>query len=270
MVVENYIEKVCSKEIDQIKEKTISDLIAYMHSCESSTIYITKNGEPVYVFTNTDIFEIFMHTNFELIILKYIEDNPKEIKYVLSHSNILDAYYYMRKYKFKHLPVVDENKKLIGEISFRLISSKLADIVIKDPLTGVYNQKYLDVLLEEYNEMEKPLGIIFIEILNLNIIESFYGIEVVNDIYKLFAMNLKQSLRDIDFVFRNKNIFKILTFNDLEVTDKIIKRLKSKLDNIEFNGNKISYKVAFSHVPELENNVLSAIDFCEKKLIEWN
>ena len=98
--------------------------------------------------------------------------------------------------------------------------------------------------------------------------DGIYGLDIVNAILKEFAKVIKKSVRDIDFVFRNDYIFKILTFNNLEITDKIVTRLKNSLDLIECNGVKPSFNIVFSHIPELENNILSAIDFCEKKLIE--
>jgi hypothetical protein len=48
MTLKNYIEQVCYKELDDIKDKMLSDLIAYMHKCESSTFYITHKNKPIY------------------------------------------------------------------------------------------------------------------------------------------------------------------------------------------------------------------------------
>jgi len=56
----------------------------------------------------------------------------------------------------------------------------------------------------------------------------------------------------------------------LDITDKIVKRIKNKLEHTEYEGIKVAFEVVFSHVPELEDNVLSAIESCEKKLIERN
>jgi hypothetical protein len=75
-------------------------------------------------------------------------------------------------------------------------------------------------------------------------------------------------VRDVDFVFRNQNLYKILTFNDLEVTEKIVKRIISKLENSSYKNIDISFKISFSHVPEIEDNILAAIERCEEKLIE--
>jgi diguanylate cyclase (GGDEF)-like protein len=216
------------------------------------------------------MFDIFMKNLLAVMISEYIKNNPKELKMLSVNTNILDAYYFMRSNKLKHIPIIDEKEALIGEISFKALSLKIADIVIKDQLTGLYNKKYFDVILEEYNEFNKPLGLIFIEFSNLNILEGLYGLNIVEKLIKIYAEIVKACVRDIDFVFRIGKQFRILTFNDLEVTDKIVKRIMNKLDNVEFEGVKATYNIAFSHVSELEENVLSAIESCEKKLIERN
>lgn len=268
MTLKNYLEKVCYKELSDIKDKTLADLIAYMYKCDTSTFYIVDNNKPIFIFTSTDMLEIFMKNILAVKIIDYIEQNPKELKKLPITTNILDAYYFMRSNKLKHIPIVDENDNLIGEISFKTLSLKIADIVIKDPLTGLFNQKYFDVLLEEYNEFNKPLGIIYIDLKNMNILEGFYGADKINEIIKTYAETIKKSVRDIDFVFRMGHRFKILTFNNLEITDKIVKRIKNRLENTDYEGIKVAFDIAFSHVPELEDNVLSALESCEKKLIE--
>lgn len=267
MTLKNYIEKVCYKDIGEIQEKTLSDLIAYMYKCESSTFYIVENDKPVYIFTSTDMLEIFMKNLLGVKITDYVKEQPKEVKTLDVETNILDAYYYMRSNKLKHIPIL-ENGKLIGEISFKTLSVKISDIVIKDPLTNLFNQKYFDVLLEEYNEFNKPLGIIFIELKNINILEGFYGPAVINEMIKTYAKAIKQSVRDIDFVFRMGNKFKILTFNNLEITEKIVQRIENKLKNTEHEGIKPDFKITYSHVPEMEENIITALESCEKKLIK--
>ena len=268
MTLKNYIEKVCYKDIEKLKEKTLSDLIAYMYKCDSSTFYVVENKKPIYIFTNTDMLEIFMKNLLNMNVKEFIIKNPKELKKLNVNTNILDAYYFMRSNKLKQIPIVNEKGELLGEISFKIISSKIADIVIKDPLTGLYNKKYFDVILEEYNEFNKPIGIIFIELINLNILEGFYGQDKIYKLIKKYADVVKNSVRDIDFVFYIEHKFKILTFNNLEITDKIVKRIKDKLEQTDLEGIQAPFRIAFSHVPELENNVLTAIESCEKKLIE--
>jgi len=270
MVINDYIEKAPFKELKELENKTISDLIILMKQYECLSFYITNNKFPIYIFTFFDILDFFIKNRLNENIYDYINKNKKELKTISINFNILDAYYYMRNNNLKYAPVINENNELIGELTFKTISLKIADIVIKDPLTGFYNKKYFDVLAEEYNEFNKPLGLIFIEFTNLDILESFYGSNIVKKLIKLYADALKNSLRDIDFTFRLNNQFRILTFNNLEITNKIFQRIKNRLENIEYQEIKANFEISFSHIPEIDNNILLAIKNCEKKLIKRN
>ena len=172
MIISDYIEKVHFKELKNLKNKTISDLIALMKQYECQSFYITNNKHPIYIFTFSDILDLFIKNKLNENVYDYINKNKKELKTIHITSNILDAYYYMRSNNLKHAPIINKHHELIGELTFKTISLKITDIVIKDPLTGLYNKKYFDVLVEEYNEFNKPLGLIFIEFTNLSIITN--------------------------------------------------------------------------------------------------
>jgi len=198
-----------------------------------------------------------------------MKKNPKTIKMLPVDTNMFDAYYYMRSNQLKHLPIVDQNGALLGEITFKSLSLKISDIAIKDPLTGLFNQRYFSVLLEEYKEFfDKPMGIICIELTNLSILKGFYNLEDVNELIKEYASAIKSCIRDVDFAFRIESTFKIITFSNLEITDKIANRIKAKLEKTEYNGIKASFNVALSNVPELEDSIILALENCEKRLIK--
>jgi diguanylate cyclase (GGDEF)-like protein len=266
MTIEKYIEPVFFKEKNDIANITIKELIGYLHKYKIDSIYLTENKFPVYLFESIDFIDAFLNNELEDKIQSYIEKHKKEIFTLKYNTNIVDAYNYMRSKNLKRSAVVKDNK-LIGEVTFKIISSKIADIVIKDPLTGVFNEKYFEILTEEYKDFDKPIGIIYINFKNIGIIEGLYGEDKVFKILKALARLIKSSVRDIDFVFRNNNLFKLLTFSNLEVTKKIVERIKSRLDSFEIDGLKMAYSLAFSHIPELQNNILLAIDEIENKLI---
>jgi len=169
----------------------------------------------------------------------------------------------------EYAPVV-KNNQLIGEVSFATLSLKISFIAIKDPLTATYNQKYFNVLIEEYNEISRELGIIMIKVENLSIYESIYGIDVVNRILIKIANLIRNSIRDVDFLFRNDDTFKILTFNNAEITMKIKERIENRLKNFKSCELTVQTKVVGTQVPEISPNIILAVEELEKKLIEWN
>jgi diguanylate cyclase (GGDEF)-like protein len=187
-----------------------------------------------------------------------------------ANRHIIDTYNYLRTKKLHFAPVV-KNNELIGEVAFSTLSLKISFIAIKDTLTNTYNQKYFDVLIDEYNEISQALGIIMIKIYDLAIFESLYGYDFKNKVLKLFGQVIKNSVRDVDFVFRNEDVFKILTFNNAEITMKIRQRIENKLSTLKIDENiSISYKVVATQVPELENNIFLAVEELEEKLIKRN
>jgi diguanylate cyclase (GGDEF)-like protein len=267
MTIEKYIEPVLYKEYSSLSKVTIKELISYLLKYKKDSLYVTENKFPIYFFDSIDLLDIFLTDELNTKVIDYIKNNPKKVYTLECHTNVIDAYYYMRSNNLKKAAVV-KNNELMGEVTFKIISSKIADIIIKDPLTGVYNEKYFQVLIEEYKDFNKPLGLIFIDIKNIGIIEGLYGEDKVKHILKMVSFKLKNLVRDIDFVFRNDYRFMIITFTELEVTKKIVERIKKALDELEIDGMKINYSLAYSHVPELENNILLALDEIESKLID--
>jgi len=254
------------KEYDQIKNESITNIVFLLEKHQVDSIYITKNCKPIYCFEITDLFTIYLENEFDLTIGEFMIQNPKKIDTLESDMNIIDTYHYMRSNNLKKVAVIDGNK-LIGEVTFKIISAKIVDIVIKDRLTGVYNSSYFDVLVEEHKDFEKPIGIIYIDVSNLVIIEGLYGKDKLNKILIAVAKKLENLVRDIDFVFRIDYRFKIITFTSLEVTEKIAKRIESALDKMEVDDIKINYSLAFSNVPELEPNILLALEDLKRKII---
>ena len=175
----------------------------------------------------------------------------------------------MRKQNIIYIPVC-KNNEIIGELNFNTLSLKISYIIIKDELTHVYNRRYFNALIEEYNNFEKPMGIIFIQIRDLSVYEGLYGREMYEKIIKEFAKTILCNVRKIDFVFRWDNEFRIVIFNDLKTTSLILERLKDSLNKLEINGIHVAYKTCISHIPELQDNILSVVEECEEELIKGN
>jgi diguanylate cyclase (GGDEF)-like protein len=267
MTMGRYIEKVFFKEYNEIANLKLKHLINVIHKAKINTLYITQNKFPVYLFESTDFLDVFLNNELDKMIKDYIKEHPKKVFTLDFDTNIIDAYYYMRSNNLKKAAVI-KNNELIGEISFETVSSQIVNIIIKDPLTDVFNEKYFEILEEEYQDFNKPMGIIFIDIKNIEILKEIYGEEKINLLLKFIAKKLRDLVRDIDLIFRNDYTFKIIIFNDLEVTKKVVERIKNTFNGLEIEGMKVSYALAYSHIPELQDNILLAIDEIENKLIK--
>ncbi|WP_457561008.1 diguanylate cyclase domain-containing protein [Caminibacter sp.] len=265
MTIENFIDDVKSFELEEIKDWRLEKLIKYIKDNRIERLYIKKNGYPYYVIDSKIIIDILFNNLLLLKIEKYFKE--RNVTVFNADMHIIETYNFMRKQRIEYAPVVKDNV-LIGEINFNTLSLKISYIAIKDPLTNAYNEKYFNVLVEEYNEIATEVGIIMIKILNLAIYEGLYGVDFVNIILKQISNTLKCSIRNVDFLFRNDDVFKILTFNDAEITMKIKHRIESKLENLEIDSIPINCKIVATHVPEIDNNIIWAVEELERKLIK--
>jgi GGDEF domain-containing protein len=214
-----------------------------------------------------DLLKLLSEGKGEVSLVDYIKTNRTPPLVISPDMNIFDAYNYLRKYRANYALVTEQNK-VIGEVCFKTLTWQIIDILIKDPLTGVYNYHYFNILIERYKDINKPMGIILIEIENLEIIERFQSATLVNKILKSVANILIHSVRDIDFIFRIDNRFTVMLFQPLEVTKKVEERLRERLKNLEVDGVAVRFKIAYSHIPELKETILMAIDDCERKILK--
>jgi len=269
MKIEAFVDPVKSAEYNSVKNKTLEEIIKYINKNEIERFYITIDKKPIFLFNHAEIIDIFLKNRLHLSFEEFynlLEDYKLGV--IDSNKHIIDTYNYLRKNKLHFAPVV-RNGELIGEINFATLSLKISFIAIKDPLTDTYNQKYFDVLVDEYNEISEALGIIMIKIYDLSIFEGLYGYDFKNKILKEFGTQIKNSVRDVDFVFRNEDVFKILTFNPSDITMKIKNRIEERLkEKTKIDEILIPYKVVATHIPDLEQNIFLAIDSLESKLIK--
>lgn len=266
MLLKEYIDEVFTIDLEDIKDLSIEDIILQFHAKNLKRMYILNENRTVFVLSPKEIVDFFLNYDIKQNIYEVLKDkNPLDCFNAKKH--IIDAYCEMRKENLDFIPAC-ENGKFIGEIDFNVLSLKISYIVIKDELTGVYNKKYFDVIVEEYKDINKPIGLILIEIKDLPIFEGLYGVDMVYKIIESYAKILKRSVRDIDFIFRWDNQFRIMVFNNLEVTAKIFERIKNKLDQLKINEIHIPFNICMTHIPEMSNDILIGIEECEEKLIK--
>ena len=266
MFVKEYIDPVFSMDLEEIRYMSIEDLILHFHAKNLKRFYITHNQKVIFVITPKEIVDFFVNHDIKKNAYEFFKDK-EPLECFDGKKHIIDVYYEMRRENLEFMPVC-ENGEFIGEIDFNVLSLKISYIVIKDELTGVYNKKYFDVIVEEYSDFDKPLGMIFVELEDLSIYEGLYGVNFSSDAIKEFANTIKNSVRKIDFVFRWDNQFRIIIFHDLEVTSKVFERIKTKLKNLKIEEISIPFKMSFSHVPELQEDILLAIQRGEEELIK--
>jgi len=265
MLIKEYIDKVESVNLYELQDKTLEDIFLIFHAKNLKRLYILKDKKPIFVLTPREIVDIFINKTEKSNAFDFFK-NKDFLGCFESDKHVIDAYYEMRRDNMAFVPVC-ENGEFIGEVDFDTLSLKVSYIVIKDELTGLFNRKYFDVIIEEYKDFNKPLGLIFIEVKDLSIYEGLYGIDMSQKILKTFADVLKSSVRTIDFIFRWENQFRIITFNNLEITSKIFSRIQNKLETLKVNDIHIPFTMCMSHIPQLQSDIILALQHCEEEFI---
>ncbi len=147
---------------------------------------------------------------------------------------------------------IDEIQKSLKELMKRneeleKLNRQLAQMVITDPLTGLYNRRFLYEIIEREiarsRRYNTKLSLAVIDLDNFKIINDTYGHIAGDKILISFANILKTTLRkDVDYVFRYGGDEFVILFvgSDSKSAEKVIERIKSSLESCEI-------KVSFSY-----------------------
>jgi diguanylate cyclase (GGDEF)-like protein len=148
--------------------------------------------------------------------------------------------------------------KFIGFIV--MYNSLLYDLIINpykrasynnkhDYLTGLFNRKYFDELLNDINKKENiPLGIIMVDVNTLKLVNDAYGNEVGDEILKNVAKVLSECATDKNCLSRyGGDEFVVIFPNCLENDiDSFINEYREKLKQIKIENINIETSSGFS------------------------
>lgn len=87
------------------------------------------------------------------------------------------------------------------------IESKLINYEYRDPLTGLFNRKSMEIILEmeleqaKRSTVENLRAVLFIDIYNLKDINQIFGFEIGKMLLENTGIRIKETLRDSDFIF---------------------------------------------------------------------
>ncbi len=148
-----------------------------------------------------------------------------------------------------------------------------------DQLTGLYNRNFFN---EEINRLDTsrklPISIIITDFNDLKYINDSYGHKIGDKFLKTYAQILKRNSRQEDIIARwGGDEFVILLPNtDENLTEKLLERLKSAVENVEIKGEKMSiafgYAIKSSPNQDIENVFRQADQnmYQNKKLMKNN
>jgi len=256
-------------EFDEVKNKTIGEISKIFIKTKTDVLVITKQNKPFYVLTSTDIIDALVAHCDEISVAVYIDKNPKSVITVSENETVFEAYRLMRSYKIHHLIVVDENGYFKTLINFYDFASYLTEIALKDEMTGLYNKRFFEFILDRYKNEDIEIGIIFIDLDNFKKINDKYGHLFGDKVIKHVASVINQSIRDIDYGFRfGGDEFVVMIFSSAEVLSKVAQRIESKIKNSTIDTIQIECSVGYAHYPTDSKDLEEVLKIADQRMYE--
>ena len=109
------------------------------------------------------------------------------------------------------------------------------ELAVTDPLTGLYNRRYMethaDSLVERAAARGKPLSVLIIDIDHFKVINDTYGHDAGDDVLREFSDRLRSCIRGIDLACRygGEEFVVVMPDTDLGVANKVAERIRRKI-----------------------------------------
>jgi len=213
-------------------DKNYQDLLSYLYE----GVYVVDTTRKI-IFWNTGSEQITGYSAKEVVnskcynnILRHVTEDGKELCFsgcplhqTLKTGEIQEADVYLHHkdghripVRVKSIPVYDENKRIVAAIEVFTDerykretfseNRKLKEMLVTDPLTQIFNRRYLDFHLEgakkEALEFESTFGLLFFDIDNFKEVNDTYGHDVGDEILKLTARTIAANIRGEDKIGR--------------------------------------------------------------------
>ncbi|MCJ8007409.1 GGDEF domain-containing protein [Lederbergia wuyishanensis] len=137
-------------------------------------------------------------------------------------------------------------------IKVKIMTDQLHDLVIHDPLTGIYNRRYFDLFLEssvsEYEKSGKSFQLIYFDIDHFKMINDQYGHPCGDHILKGLTRIINNQIRGLDIFFRigGEEFAIFLPETSIKTAESVANRLRRVIDETSFDYNCTPIKVTIS------------------------
>jgi diguanylate cyclase (GGDEF)-like protein/PAS domain S-box-containing protein len=174
--------------------------------------YCTEMGRSREEIINRSVAEIWGKEKFEKSLKRYLNQcfEGQEVHYIDTFKfGPFEKYMHVSYYPYReneeitHVAVFSHDITSVGEIE-----SKLTDYEYRDPVTGLFNRRSLDVILDKEIEKakrskyEKLRAVLFVSLENLAKVNQVYGHEIGDLLLENSGLRIRRTLRSSDYVFR--------------------------------------------------------------------
>lgn len=176
--------------------------------------------------------------------------------------------------RFKRPLDKEAYRRLQEAISFVL--SKEEQVIFKDPLTGVYNRRFLNIFIEEeksaWLDLEMSIGFILVDINNFKKINDLYGHSKSDEVLKEVAHRIKDITED-GSVFRYGGDEFLIIGPETPKFETLVEQIREAVrewnDKTDIIDHRISLAIgATSWDPNTDKSIEGAIEVAERKLYE--
>ncbi|BES63894.1 GGDEF domain-containing protein [Gottschalkiaceae bacterium SANA] len=154
---------------------------------------------------------------------------------------------------------------------------ELRTLALKDQLTELPNRRYLNNFLAErwrdYEKLEIPFGIIFMDIDHFKKVNDSYGHEVGDQVLKMVGKSTRAALRRGDLVGRwgGEEFIIVISTGDAEALKIVAEKIRMLIEQSTFshNGKAISVTVSLgATLPFLQDDLEKMIKRSDAKMYE--
>lgn len=259
-------------EFKEVQNKTFQEISNLFVKENINTIVFVDNKKPYYILTPSDVIDILINHKDIITIKEYIEQNQKKLISINKNKTLFEAYKVMRDFKIRHLIIVDDKGEFLGIMNFEEFTDYLAEIALRDELTGLYNRRFFEFILDKYKIEDKEIekGLIFIDLDDFKPINDKYGHHIGDKVLQIVAKTIEDSIRrDMDYSFRiGGDEFVILIFSNKEIVKKVANRLFEKINNIDIDGIKVKCSIGYAHYPTDSEDFNEVIKIADKRMYE--
>ena len=233
--------------------------IEIMSGLEIGSVIVEKEDKAFNIITQRDIIYALSHNCEDMEIGEFIEKCKPKRKFftILNSATVYEAMELMEKEKVKHLPVVDKDGKVVGIITATDILRKVTHVALVDPLTKVYNRKYLDVL---YFKLRKRMGfsLLMMDIDDFKKINDTYGHVFGDKVLANLGKVLLKCIRNYDDAIRygGEEFLVVLYRANIEEAKKVAERIREMFSKIEYEevpGLKVTVSIGIAQGINGEN-----------------
>jgi len=144
------------------------------------------------------------------------------------------------------------SKVISPEIRSKRLLRTLRDSTVRDPLTGLFNRRFLDEIetgiVSSVLRRKSSLGVLMCDIDHFKKVNDTYGHGIGDTVIKGVAEIFKKELRTSDYVIRygGEEILALLVDANEEKSLEIAERIRSKIENRTFKASGVPFHKTIS------------------------